>query len=126
MQRSDYTLPIFAVLSRIQAALEQSDTLVLQAAPGAGKTTIVPLALLEAAWLDKDKILLVEPRRLAAKSAAERMADALGEDVGRTVGYRVRMERKTSADTRIEVITYGMLIMTCKRVWIYLAYLRCC
>src|SRR5699024_6941189 len=77
--------------------------------PGAGKTTQVPLALLDATWLDGRKILILEPRRLAARSAAEFMAHQLGEPVGQTVGYRIRFESKVSAATRIEVLTEGIL-----------------
>ena len=83
--------------------------MVLQAPPGAGKTTIVPLALLDEAWLEGRKILLLEPRRIAARAAASRMAQLLGEDVGQTVGYRIRMDSCVSDRTRIEVITEGIL-----------------
>lgn len=86
--------------------------MVLEAPPGAGKTTLAPLAILEAAqntWLAGQKILMLEPRRLAAKGAAERMAQLLNESVGQTVGYRVRLDSKVSAATRIEVITEGIL-----------------
>ncbi|MDE2446011.1 MAG: ATP-dependent helicase HrpB, partial [Alphaproteobacteria bacterium] len=78
--------------------------------PGAGKTTRVPLALLDQAWLGKKKIVMLEPRRLAARAAAARMAQTLGEAIGETVGYSVRMERKVSAATRIEVVTEGILL----------------
>ena len=85
------------------------ERVVLQAPPGAGKTTVVPLALLEAAWRDGGRILVLEPRQLAARAAANRLAKLLGETVGETVGYRVRLESKVSARTRIEVITEGIL-----------------
>lgn len=100
-------LPIDAVLDDIRASLEANPRLVLVAAPGAGKTTRVPLALLDAPWR-RGKLLVVEPRRIAARAAAARMADSLGEGVGQTVGYRVRMDSKVSAKTVIEVITEGV------------------
>ncbi|ODN72263.1 ATP-dependent RNA helicase HrpB [Methylobrevis pamukkalensis] len=80
----------------------------LVAPPGAGKTTRVPLALLDAPWRGDGRILLVEPRRLAARASARRMAETLGDAVGGTVGYRVRMDSQVSARTRIEVITEGV------------------
>ena len=103
------TLPIQSVLPEITATLERARALVLQAPPGAGKTTMVPLALLDAPWLAGQKIILLEPRRLAARAAAARMADLLGEDVGGRVGYRIRMESKIGPATRIEVVTEGIL-----------------
>jgi ATP-dependent helicase HrpB len=96
------------VLPALQAALAQHGHAVLVAAPGAGKTTRVPLALLDAAWRGDGRILVLEPRRLAARAAAEQMARLLGEPVGRTVGYRVRLESRVSAATRVEVITEGI------------------
>ena len=90
------------------AALDERTSAVLVAPPGAGKTTLVPLRLLDAAWLARGKIVMLEPRRLAARAAAERMAKTLGEKVGETVGYRVRMQSKVSARTRIEVVTEGV------------------
>lgn len=101
-------LPIDAVLPKLKNALEASPNAVLIAAPGAGKTTRVPLALLDAPWRDDGKIVVLEPRRLAARTAARRMAQSLGETVGQTVGYRVRMESKVSPQTRIEVVTEGV------------------
>ena len=103
------SLPIESVLSDLRCALQQRNEAVLEAPPGAGKTTCVPLALLEESWLGKQKILMLEPRRLAARAAAERMASMLGETAGKTVGYRVRLETRISADTRIEVVTEGIL-----------------
>jgi len=100
-------LPIDAVLDDITASLDDNPRLVLVAAPGAGKTTRVPLALLDAPWR-RGRLLVVEPRRIAARAAAVRMADSLGESVGQTVGYRVRMDSKVSAKTVIEVITEGV------------------
>lgn len=102
-------LPIAAVLPDLQTALRRAPALVLQAPPGAGKTTQVPLALLDAPWLAGRSIVLLEPRRLAARAAAARMAEQLGEPVGATVGYRIRFERRVSRQTRIEVLTEGLL-----------------
>lgn len=101
-------LPIDDVLPDLLATLDRSPNAVLVAQPGAGKTTRVPLALLDADWRNDGKILVLEPRRLAARAAARRMASELGERPGETVGYRVRMETKVSAKTRIEVITEGV------------------
>ncbi len=101
-------LPIDDALPDLIAALERSRCVVLQAPPGAGKTTRVPLALLKAG-LCEGRILMLEPRRLAARAAAERMAQTLGEKVGETVGYRMRGETKVSKATRIEVVTEGIL-----------------
>lgn len=102
-------LPILTVMDNLLSVLEKQKAAVLQALPGAGKTTCVPLLLKEAAWLRNRKLLVLSPRRIAARAAAFRMADLLDEPVGRTVGYRVRMESCVSADTRIEVITEGVL-----------------
>ncbi|RSK45951.1 ATP-dependent helicase HrpB [Hymenobacter perfusus] len=102
-------LPILDALPELLRTLETAPVAVLQAPPGAGKTTIVPLALLEAGWRADGKILVLEPRRLAARAAATRMAQLLGEPVGQTVGYRMRLESKVSAKTRIEVVTEVIL-----------------
>jgi len=102
------SLPIDEVLPAVLRALENHPRAVLVAPPGAGKTTRVPLALLDAPWLAGGKILVLEPRRLAARAAAERMASTCGEHLGQTVGLRVRMESVVSAATRIEVITEGV------------------
>ena len=102
-------LPIELSLPTICTTLRNSSALVLQAPPGAGKTTRVPLALLEEPWLVGKTILLLEPRRLAARAAAARMADLLGEPLGQTVGYRIRFESRVSRQTRIEVLTEGVL-----------------
>lgn len=101
-------LPIHGVLDPLITALRRQGRAVLQAPPGAGKTTVVPLAMLEAG-LCKTRILMLEPRRLAARAAAERMAQTLNEPVGKTVGYRIRGEAKISKTTRIEVVTEGIL-----------------
>ena len=103
-------LPIESCLDAIVAALPPGGTLLLQAPPGAGKTTRVPLALLEAWGGHAGTILMLEPRRLAAKAAAERLAASLAEPVGRQVGYRVRFEQRCSAATRIEVVTDGLFL----------------
>lgn len=102
-------LPVASVLDELDQALAQHPCAVLQAPPGAGKTTLVPLALLKSPWLRGQKIILLEPRRLAARAAAERLARLLGEAVGQQVGYRIRLESKISSATRIEVITEGIL-----------------
>jgi ATP-dependent helicase HrpB len=101
-------LPIHDALAPLLQALKAHRRAVLQAPPGAGKTTVVPLEML-AAGLTQSRILMLEPRRLAARAAAERMAQTLGEKPGKTVGYRVRGEAKTSKSTRIEVVTEGIL-----------------
>ncbi|MCB1572416.1 MAG: ATP-dependent helicase HrpB [Xanthomonadales bacterium] len=101
--------PIDEVLPELRALLAANTRLVLEAPPGAGKTTQVPPALLDEAWLEGRRILMLEPRRIAARAAAEFMAAARGEKVGATVGYRIRHESKVSAATRIEVITEGIL-----------------
>lgn len=102
-------LPIDDVLPALRAALAERHEAVLEAPPGAGKTTRVPLALLDEPWLDGQAILMLEPRRLAARAAAERLASELGEKVGETVGYRIRLDSKVGPGTRIEVVTEGIL-----------------
>ncbi|KAB2951122.1 MAG: ATP-dependent helicase HrpB, partial [Rhizobiaceae bacterium] len=102
-------LPVTAVLGSLLAALKEQPNAVLVAPPGAGKTTLVPLALLDAPWRGDGKILLLEPRRLAARAAARRMASLLGEEPGGTVGFAMRMESRVSAATRILVVTEGVL-----------------
>lgn len=102
-------LPIDTALPELVAALAANSNVVLQAPPGAGKSTRVPLALLDQAWLRQQRIVMLEPRRLATRAVATRMADTLGENVGRTVGYRTRLESRVSASTRIEVVTEGIL-----------------
>ena len=108
MPSASAPLPIDAALPELLAALEGRSAAVLVAPPGAGKTTRVPLALLDAPWLAGRKIVLLEPRRLAARAAAARMAATLGERVGDTVGLRVRLGSKISGRTRIEVVTEGV------------------
>jgi ATP-dependent helicase HrpB len=104
----DTPLPIDAVLDDLSRALAENNAAVLVAPPGAGKTTRVPLALLDEPWIGKKKIIVLEPRRIAARASAERMAKTLGERVGDTVGYRVRFGSKVSRLTRIEVVTEGI------------------
>jgi len=101
--------PISEVLPDIVGVLHENTRLVLEAPPGAGKTTQVPIALLQADWRGDKKILMLEPRRVAARAAATFMAKQLGENVGETVGYRIRFENKISAKTKIEVVTEGIL-----------------
>jgi len=101
-------LPVEEVLPSLLEALEAGTSAVLVAPPGAGKSTVAPLRLLAAPWLEGRRILLLEPRRLAARAVAARMASALGEPVGATVGFRVRMESRVSAATRLEVVTEGV------------------
>ncbi len=101
-------LPIDAALDDLAATLKRQPTAVLVAPPGAGKTTRVPLALLDEPWVGAGKIIVLEPRRIAARASAERMAHTLGERVGETVGYRVRFGSKVSLATRIEVVTEGI------------------
>ncbi|MFZ5781420.1 MAG: ATP-dependent helicase HrpB [Pseudomonadota bacterium] len=103
-------LPVDEALPRLKEALAAHTAAVLVAPPGAGKTTRVPLALLDAAWLGGGKIVMQEPRRLAARAAARRMAATLGEAVGETVGYRVRLDTKVGSRTRVEVVTDGLFL----------------
>jgi ATP-dependent helicase HrpB len=104
----DTPLPIDAVLGELARMLAGNNAAVLVAPPGAGKTTRVPLALLDEPWIKGRKIIVLEPRRIAARASAERMAHTLGERVGETVGYRVRFGSKVSRATRIEVVTEGI------------------
>ena len=102
-------LPVDAALAELDAALRSHGSAVLSAPPGAGKTTRVPLALLPAEWLEGRRIVMLEPRRLAARAAASHMASLLGEAVGQRVGYRVRLDSRVGPATRIEVVTEGVL-----------------
>src|SRR5436190_14289757 len=108
MRTFDTSLPIDAVLPQLTGALSRQNAAVLVAPPGAGKTTRVPLVLADEAWAQGKKIIVLEPRRLAARAAAERMAATLKEKVGETVGLRVRFGSKVSRATRIEVVTEGI------------------
>ncbi|MGB0712478.1 MAG: ATP-dependent helicase HrpB [Gammaproteobacteria bacterium] len=102
-------LPIAPLLPELSRTLSTDATVLLDAPPGSGKTTCVPLALLDEPWLAGQSILMLEPRRLAARAAAARMADLLGQEPGQSVGYQVRLDRKIGRDTRIEVLTEGIL-----------------
>jgi ATP-dependent helicase HrpB len=106
---SDINLPVAEIIPEVQKALKNESTLIIAAPPGAGKSTLLPLALFEEAFLEGKKIIMLEPRRLAARSIAMRMAELLDEEVGQTVGYRIRFENKISAHTKIEVVTEGIL-----------------
>jgi ATP-dependent helicase HrpB len=103
------SLPVERILDALRDSLAAGRDVVLHAPPGAGKTTLVPLALMSSPWLSGRRIVMLEPRRLAARAAAARMAALLGERVGETVGYRVRLESCVGATTRIEVVTEGIL-----------------
>jgi len=103
------TLPVASILPELKESLSRGRNAVLQAPPGAGKTTVVPLELRDAAWLQNRKIILLQPRRLATRAAARRMAGNLHEDVGQQVGYRVRFDNQVGPDTRIEVVTEAIL-----------------
>ena len=102
-------LPVDEVCGAVLDALSDGSNAVLVAEPGAGKTTRIPLALLTAPWLAGQRIVMLEPRRLAARAAAQMMAAAFGERVGETVGYRVRQDTRIGVNTRIEVVTEGVL-----------------
>lgn len=106
---TNHPLPVTDALPTLHRALAEGRNAVLEAPPGAGKTTLVPLALLDAPWLRGQTILMLEPRRLAARRSAVRMAEMIGEGVGETVGYRVRQDSKVSRHTRVEVVTEGIL-----------------
>ncbi len=103
------TLPIAHVLPEVKEKLHNHTRLVLQAPPGAGKTTALPIALLDEPWLEGKKILMLEPRRLAVRSSAARMAELLGERVGQRIGYQIKMESVQSPETRILIVTEGIL-----------------
>ncbi len=111
MTYNPYTekLPIVDVFDEVKEKLTLHKTLVLTAPPGAGKSTLLPLALLNEPWLKGKKILMLEPRRLAAKGIASRMANLIGENVGETIGYRIRFDAKVSKQTKIEILTEGIL-----------------
>src|SRR5512147_1390813 len=101
-------LPIDEVLPALRAALHGHRNAVVEAPPGAGKSTVVPIALLDEPWLRGGKIVMLEPRRLATRAVATRMAMTLGERVGDTVGYRMRLETRVGKRTRVEVVTEGV------------------
>jgi ATP-dependent helicase HrpB len=102
-------LPVTEIISYVREQLAQQNTLIVNAPPGAGKSTLLPLALLDQPWLNGKKIIMLEPRRLAAKTIAARMASLLDDDIGKTVGYRIRFENRVGTNTIIEVVTEGIL-----------------
>ena len=102
-------LPVDEAIPALRAALASGKSAVLQAPPGAGKTTHVPLALMNEAWLAGSKVIMLEPRRLATRAVTHRMAQLLGERAGETVGYRVRRDTRVGPETRVEVVTEGVL-----------------
>jgi ATP-dependent helicase HrpB len=102
-------LPVTDIIPQVKQYLTDQNTLIVNAPPGAGKSTLLPLALIDEPWLEGKKILMLEPRRLAAKTIAYRMSDLWGDAVGTTIGYRIRFENKTTDTTRIEVVTEGIL-----------------
>lgn len=104
-----FNLPITEVIPNIKENLAKHNTLILNAPPGAGKSTLLPLTLLDEDWLQGQKIIMLEPRRLAVKSIAQRLATLLGENVGERVGYRIRFETKVSKATQLEIVTEGIL-----------------
>ncbi len=105
----DIDLPITEIIPKVKESLSGENTLIIHAPPGAGKSTLIPLALFEEPWLEGKKILMLEPRRLAAKSIASRMSYLLDEEVGQTAGYRIRFESRIGENTQIEVVTEGIL-----------------
>lgn len=104
-----YNLPVADIIDEVKNHLAKNNTLIVNAPPGAGKSTLLPLTLLDEKWLAGKKIIMLEPRRLAAKTIATRMAELWGDKVGETIGYRIRFENRVSAQTKIEVVTEGIL-----------------
>jgi ATP-dependent helicase HrpB len=102
-------LPVTEIIGTVQNHLREQNTLIVHAPPGAGKSTLLPLTLLDEEWLTGQKILMLEPRRLAAKTIAARMSELYGTVLGDTIGYRIRFENRVTATTRIEVVTEGIL-----------------
>ncbi|MCE7903971.1 MAG: ATP-dependent helicase HrpB, partial [Gammaproteobacteria bacterium PRO9] len=115
MNGIETSLPVAAALPALAAALAGKQRVLLTAPPGAGKSTLVPLALLAAPWLGNQRIVVLEPRRLAARAVAARMAANLGEAVGETVGYRMRLDTRVGPRTRLEVVTEGILTRQLQR-----------
>lgn len=109
------SLPIVEALPELKRALTTHRNAILEAPPGAGKSTVVPLALLESGWRGDDRIVMLEPRRIAARAVATRMAALLGEETGQTVGFRTRLETRVGSRTRIEVVTEGILTRMLQR-----------
>jgi ATP-dependent helicase HrpB len=106
---SSYDFPINEIIPLLKTALEKEPVIILQAPPGAGKSTVLPIQLLNEKWLGDKKIIMLEPRRLATRSVANRMASLLNESIGETIGYRIRFENRVSKNTKIEVVTEGIL-----------------
>jgi ATP-dependent helicase HrpB len=104
-----YQLPVADIINEVKQHLSENNTLIVNAPPGAGKSTLLPLTLLDEVWLQGKKIIMLEPRRLATRSIATRMAELWGDKVGDTIGYRIRFENRVSEKTRIEVVTEGIL-----------------
>ncbi len=102
-------LPVTDIIEQVRSQLAKANTLIVNAPPGAGKSTLLPLALLNEAWLGGKKIIMLEPRRLAARTIAARMASLWEDDLGKTIGYRIRFDNRVSAQTRLEVVTEGIL-----------------
>ena len=102
-------LPITEVIDEVKSRLADTNTLIVNAPPGAGKSTLLPIALMNETWLEGKKILMLEPRRLAARTIAARMSDLIGDQVGKSIGYRVRFDNKVSVHTKVEVLTEGIL-----------------
>jgi ATP-dependent helicase HrpB len=100
-------MSVLEIIPELRSIFNKKITVILQAPPGAGKSTILPLQLLDEPWLKGKRMIMLEPRRLAAKSVANRMATLLNEEVGQTIGYRIRFESCVSSSTRIEVVTEG-------------------
>jgi ATP-dependent helicase HrpB len=110
MDISKFNLPVADIFPKLEQALNDGTQAIVIAPPGAGKTTLIPLFLMDAKWRNNGIIIMLEPRRLAARSAANRMAQMLSEEVGQTIGYRVRLDQKTSKQTRILVVTEGVFV----------------
>ncbi|WP_068474239.1 ATP-dependent helicase HrpB [Saccharicrinis aurantiacus] len=106
---SSVDLPVVEIVDEVKDNLQNKNVLIVNAPPGGGKSTLLPLALMHEDWLGDKKIIMLEPRRLAAKTIAMRMADLLGESVGESIGYRIRFENRVSKNTKIEVVTEGIL-----------------
>ncbi len=102
-------LPVTEIISFVREQLAKENTLIVNAPPGAGKSTLLPLALMEEEWLKGKKIIMLEPRRLAARTIAARMSSLIEDEIGKTIGYRVRFDNRVSANTKIEVVTEGIL-----------------
>src|SRR5690606_20883784 len=102
--------PVLEIVDRLRESLHNNRIVILQAPPGAGKSTILPLHLLDEPWLEGKKIIMLEPRRLAARSVAQRMASLRKEKTGETIGYRIRFESSVRDSTRIEVVTEGLFL----------------